>query len=43
MRKDEWNEFREGIVIPKKQKKSQGSYVDAGLYQVYLIYIPFIL
>lgn len=38
MRRDEWGEFREGVVIPKHQKKSTGSYVDAGLYQH--VYVP---
>lgn len=33
MRANEWNEFREGVVIQKKQKIS-GSFVDAGLLQV---------
>mmetsp|Transcript_4392 Transcript_4392/g.5414 ORF Transcript_4392/g.5414 Transcript_4392/m.5414 type:complete len:190 (-) Transcript_4392:66-635(-) len=37
MRVDEWNEFREGVVLPKHQRKAGGCYVDAGLYQhVYL-------
>ena len=39
MKKEDWSDFREGIVIPKTQKNVKGSFVKAGLFQVWIFWI----